>query len=188
MKTLFKAILVLLIFQSCSTGKYVSKEYKHNPSLYYIRYYSVGDDRKYDEYPNIMCQLDKCTLDEFTYELQGLPRFKRAESEIVNPLLTSSIGNIILKEIDNDLPDQEGINPAELSIKLSCIGYYGGLQVTVDGEITCHNVLVWRYSGCAMNFYSNMSWAEFNLKDWNNEICEVTKRAVKDCINHIPKK
>ena len=178
-----KLLLLLIVFlQSCATSSYVLKEYKRNPSLYYVTTYSVQDNRVYDKYPNIMCQLDKCSLEEFTDALNGYMLLER--NQVKNPLLITSITQIIGNEIRNNLKGSEGA-PTTISIKLSCIGYgSGGLQITVYGEITDKtDIVIWKGSGVSMSAYQV---DDFNEIDWNAQITEGIKDAVRNCISHIP--
>ena len=176
-------ILLLVILQSCSTSKFVLKEFKQNPSAYYVDQFYVQDVRIYDEYPDVACQLDKCTKEEFSDRINGYMMFKRSESQIKNPLLKTSVKEIMTTEVKNDLKSGSG-KPTILSIKLSCIGYdQGGFMVSIEGEITFHDEVIWKNNGSSLSAYDIDDFYDIN---WDVEITNGIKNAVKNYISHIP--
>ncbi len=189
MKTLLKSIVILAILQGCSSSKFVLQEYRNDLSLYYASHFTLEDGRVYDEYPNTMCQLDECTVEEFVSALAGQPLFKRSQTQIKSPLLTTQYEKILRTAVEN-LETGSGVNPATVSLKISCIGFdnEGGLQVTIKGEMTHDGILVWKSTGVAMRQYSfDVTWEDIQKEDWNQRITETTVEAIKDCLKHLPK-
>lgn len=177
------AFCLIMILTSCSTSKFVSKEFKQNPSSYDISSFVVKDIRVYDEYPDVTCQLDKCTKEEFSDRINGYMMFKRKESQIENPLLKTSVREIMTAEIRKNLKSSGG-DPTTLTIQLSCIGYGpSGLMVSVKGEITFRDEVIWKADGSSLSAYDV---DDFDGLDWDAQMTEGIKEAVRDCISRIP--
>ncbi|MGB8490781.1 MAG: hypothetical protein WCE64_06950 [Bacteroidales bacterium] len=190
MKTLSKAVLALILLQACSPSKlskYINSEFKDNPASYNIHSFSVGDDRKYDEEPDINCQLDKYSFDELTEVTQGFPPFELSKNGINNQILKTSFDEIASPEIETALEkrNSNSMKFAKLIINISCISFdTDELQATVTGEIIYDSELIWKTTESSVITISDLN---IRAKEWNNLICQAIRLAVRKCLNSIPK-
>ena len=187
MKTLFKAVLVLILLQACAPGKYVTSEFKNNPTSYNIHSYSVGDGRKSDEDPDPKCKLDKYSFDELTKEIEGFPLVELSKNGIKNPLLKTSFEEIASPEIDALLETQNSrsMKFAKLNVNLWCISLFDNeLEVTVTGEIKYDTEILWRSTGTNVTTIPDL---DINAKEWNKLLCKALRLAVRQCLNNIPR-
>ena len=182
MKTLLKTLVVVLLLQTCSSGRQAQKSiYSYTVTRYFIE-----DAREYDEYPNIGCQLDFCNLEELTNELQGLPRFKRKKSQIENPLLTTSFSDIMRSKIEHIAETNVGNTELFCKIKITCIGIYsdGTLMTSVTGKLTSRDGrLFTENKGSSIIIID-----DFDDIDWNNVLTKSIQLAVDNCVKRTLKR
>jgi hypothetical protein len=180
MRTLLRITIVMFLLQACSSGRNAQKGiYSYTVTRYFIE-----DAREYDEYPDISCQLDFCNMEEFTNELQGLPRFKRRKSEIENSLLTTSFNDVMRTEIEHTAEMDIDKTPLTCRIKITCIGLTtdGCLMTSVTGKLFSRDGSLFaegRGSGLILISDQNQDI------DWNNQITHSIRNAVNDCVKRM---
>jgi hypothetical protein len=178
MKTPLKTLIVILLLLSCSPGKNAQK----GIYSYAVSRYIIEDAREYDEYPNIGCQLDYCNMEEFTNELQGLPRFKRRKSNIETPLLTTSFNDIMRSEVEHVAEMDADKTLLTCRIKITCIGFTTDscLMTSVTGKLFSKDGSLFAEGrGSSLMLISNQD------TDWNNQITRSVKNAVNDCVKRM---
>jgi hypothetical protein len=187
MKTLFKSVLIIMLLQACTSSKYLNSEFRDNRALYHIFPYSLGDSRNNDEDPDILCRLDKYTLDQLAEEINVFSPAGYFKDAAKKPILNTSFKEIASPEIEAYLEKQNdrGARFVKLFVNISCIGLEEDeLKVTVTGEINQDIELLWKNTVTITTTVPDLS---ISAKEWNNLICQAIRMAVKDCLNSIPK-
>jgi len=121
-------------------------------------------------------------MEEFTNELQGLPRFKRRKSEIENPLLTTSFDDIMRTETEHTAEMDADKTLLTCRIKITCIGFTtdGCLMTSVTGKLFSRDGSLFAEGrGSSLMLISDQD------TDWNNQITRSVRGAVNDCVKRI---